>query len=105
MKTPRAYIIMETIVAMIVLSILAGVLTTAIFHHQTATQHLSDIRSASRLAESSLISAQNGRPTTQPSEIQQLNSDAPAGFKWVMVQTSVNGHKSSLVGLLPEGTP
>jgi hypothetical protein len=95
--------------AIMIVAILAALLSVADGSHQRALKHLADSRSATRLAESALISMQSGQSLSIPTDcdlaFRELSpSPGLPGQVWIEVDAAVNGRRASLVGLVPRNS-
>ncbi len=109
MRIRRGWVFIDVVMAMILVSLIATMLGAAANWHQRALTHLSDSRSATRLAESAILSMQSGQALSQSADaaltIHKLSdsSDVP-GKTWVEVDATVGNRRASLVGLVPQNT-
>jgi Tfp pilus assembly protein PilX len=107
MRARRGWVFIDVVMAMILVSLIAAMLGVAADWHQRALRHLADSRSATRLAESAILSMQSGETPSQSGDagvtISKLSdaSDVP-GKAWVRVEATVGNRRSSLVGLVPQ---
>jgi len=98
----------DTIVAIIIVGVLAAVLVLSVRRQQKAADQLADSREATRLAERTLIAMQTGaKPPPSPAgmsvKVRSIDSTAsPArGCAWAVVTvTRPNGRASELTGLV-----
>jgi hypothetical protein len=106
MRCRRGWVFMDVVMAMILLSLVAAILSTAAGWHQRALRHLADSRAAVRAAESALISLQAGQIPPNDSTIflhkLTASSDVP-GKAWVEVDAKAGQRSASLIGLVPAG--
>ena len=104
----KGIMLADALAGMLVLGAIATVLTVAISRGRTARIHLSDDRSAVRLAEAELTALQAHAPTPAVGGDRRVTvrtlPDSPAlkRFHWVEVVANVNGRERRLVGLTPE---
>jgi hypothetical protein len=109
MRAPRGWVFVDVVMAMILVSLIAAMLGAAANWHQRALTHLADSRSATRLAESAILSMQSGQTPSPAGDaaltIHKLSdsSDIP-GKTWVQVDATVANHRASLIGLVPQNT-
>lgn len=109
MRFRRGWVFIDVVMAMILISLIAAMLGAAANWHQRALRHLADSRSATRLAESAILSMQSGQTPSRGSDaaltIHKLSdsSDIP-GNAWVEVDATVGNRRASLVGLVPQNT-
>jgi Tfp pilus assembly protein PilX len=109
MRAPRGWVFVDVVMAMILVSLIAAMLGAAANWHQRALTHLADSRSATRLAESAILSMQSGQTPPQSADatltIHKLSdaSDVP-GKTWVEVDATVANRRASLIGLVPQNT-
>jgi len=98
----RGWVFIETVAAMALLAVLAGIFAVGINRQQMALLHLQQSRSAMRLAESAL----NRRTFTDSGiSARRLTTAAtpPAGFAWIKVTAKLDGRTAELIGLVPTG--
>ncbi|MDB5325633.1 MAG: hypothetical protein JWM57_1202 [Phycisphaerales bacterium] len=110
MKHRRGFMFIDAIVALGLLTSVAMLLVVARSGMTRVTRQADDHRAAVRAAERVLIEAalpnastSNASPATQPAvetSIADLPTPAPAGWKWVSVRATVNGHAAELSGLV-----
>ena len=109
-RRPRGgYIATDAIMALAIVLIMLGVLTTAVTRQRRGADRLAESRAAVRLAEDTLTAMQSGaaRPdapegttvTVRPTEVQPALA-APAGNAWVDVTVSHNGRSTMLSGIV-----
>jgi|ERR1700678_2331059 hypothetical protein len=109
MRARRGWVFIDVVMAMILVSLIAAMLGAAADWHQRALRHLADSRSATRLAESAILSMQSGQTPPASGDaaltIHKLSnsSDIP-GKTWVEVDATVGKRHASLVGLVPPNT-
>jgi type II secretory pathway pseudopilin PulG len=100
----RGWVIIDVTWAMIIMSLLAGVLAVGAQTEQSNLRRLAESRAASRAAEAALISMQCGR--YQPSAdvtVRALSEPTNVpGMTWVQVRATFNGRSSVLVGMAPQ---
>jgi len=98
---------MDTVAAMVLLSFMAGVLAVAVNRQQTGLRRLENSRAAARLAESALISLQDGRVLPQSADgrinMRRLATASPSNMAWMKVTAIVQGRSVELIGLAPAG--
>ena len=95
--------------ALAIVLIMLGVLTTAVARQRRGADRLAETRAAVRLAEDTLTAMQTGtaRPnalegttiSVKPTEVQPALA-APAGNMWVDVTVSRNGRSTTLSGVV-----
>ena len=107
MRPSRGWVFLDVLMGILIVAILAAILGLAAASHQRGLKHLADSGSATRLAESALISMQCGQSPSIPANcklaVRQLSvpSEFP-GRIWIEVDAAVNGRHASLVGLVPQ---
>jgi Tfp pilus assembly protein PilX len=104
MRRRRGWVFLDVLVGLMILGIIGLTLGAGAAWHQRALAHLSDMRAASRVAESALISMQ-AREQFDRSKVvcrEVAGAQNPAGMSWVEVSAKVNGRSASLVGLVPK---
>jgi len=99
-----------------IVAILTAILGLAVASHQRGLKHLADSRSATRQAESALISMQSGQSPSIPADVEGKPSTSNLAFHelpvspelssnvWIEVDATVNGRPASLVGLVPRNS-
>jgi hypothetical protein len=109
MRARRGWVFIDVVMAMILVSLIAAMLGLAADWHQRALRHLADSRSATRLAESAILSMQSGQAPSPSGDaaltVRKLSdsSDVP-GKTWVEVDATVGNRRASLIGLVPQNT-
>jgi type II secretory pathway pseudopilin PulG len=107
MRSRRGWVFIDVVMAIILVSIIAAMLSAAADWHQRALRHLTDSRSATRLAESAISSMQSGQTPSQGGDSGltfhklSASSDFP-GKTWVQVEATVGNRRASLIGLVPQ---
>jgi hypothetical protein len=103
----RAFMAIDTLFGIIIVGGITMSLIATVRHEQSAERALADSRSALHLAEHALINLQHGQPLPATTIDEHLtihpanNGTAPAGFIWAKVDAAVNGHRQSLLGVVP----
>jgi len=106
----RGWVFMEVLVATMLVGILAIILSKAAGAHQNGISHLADMRAASRLAESAMLSMQVGQSRVPVDENQSIavrpvsQGTEISGMSWVEIDATVHGRSAELVGLVPSGS-
>src|SRR5271168_3978959 len=104
MRARRGWVFIDVMMAIILVTLIAAMLGAAADWHQRALRHLVDSRSATRMAESAILSMQSGQSPSDAGLIfHRLSapSDSP-GKTWVQVEATVGNRRASLVGLVPQ---
>lgn len=113
MRRRRAWVFIDTLAAMVLMSLLMVMLSIAIGSFKKADARLADVRNASQLAEEALTCLQAGSPLPPPLarkiEIERIDEPAPRmqapatrrTSSWARVTARSNGRSASLVGLIP----
>jgi len=116
MRRSRGWVFLEVLMAIMIVAILVAILGLAVASHQRGLKHLADSRSATRLAESALISLQSGQSPSIPADAEGKPSTSNLAFHelsvspdfpgqvWIEVHAAVNGRQASLVGLVPRNS-
>jgi type II secretory pathway pseudopilin PulG len=109
MRHSRGWVFLDVVMAIMIVAILAAILGFAAASHQRGLKHLADSRSATRLAESALISMQSGQSPSIPANSNLAFHELPVspefpGKVWIEVDAAVNGRQASLVGLVPRNS-
>jgi len=109
MRRSRGWVFLEVLMAIVIVAILTAILGLAVVSHQRGLKHLADSRSATRLAESALISLQSGQSPSIPAGSNLAVHELPVspdipGNVWIEVDATVNGRQASLVGLVPRNS-
>jgi hypothetical protein len=104
MRRRSGWIFADVVMSLALLSMAAGTLAVAVNRHHAASQKLSDLRTASRVAESAMTALQSGQPAPAGMvRVQSLESaDSPAG-RWVRVIAIDGKESASVVGMIPKG--
>jgi hypothetical protein len=107
MRKRNGWILADAVTAMGVLGICAGILATAVSRESAGARKLSDLRTASRKAEGTLVAMQGGWPAGADVTVTKVGESAVAGMEWVKVTAKAGEGKdvesASLVGLVPDG--
>lgn len=103
------FVLIDSIFALGIVLLLAGLMTIAMHQRQRMTSSLGDRRDASREAEATLTALQSrATPPAPPAgakvHVHPLSGSAPAGMQWTQIE--VEWHKQSvrLIGLAPKAT-
>jgi hypothetical protein len=97
----------DMLFGIIIIGGIAIALAATVRRERSAEEAMADSRSALHLAEHALLNLQHGQPMPAPAPAQHLtihrsvDGTAPAGFIWAKVDASVNGHRQSLLGVVP----
>ena len=95
----------DIIIALAVVTILAGALAVSLSRRQTVSDHMADSREAIRIAEQTLTALQSGQSAPISDEHTKIEVKPAAGagdvaaLHWVTVEVTRNGRKASLTGL------
>jgi type II secretory pathway pseudopilin PulG len=112
----RGWVFLDVVMGIMIVAILAAILGFAAATHQRGLKHLADSRSATRLAESALISMQSGQSPSIPANVEGKPSTSNLAFHelpaspdvpgnvWIELDAAVNGRQASLVGLVPRNS-
>jgi type II secretory pathway pseudopilin PulG len=100
------FLIIDMVIGMILLSALGLVLAVGVRAQQRGAMHLNDSRAAMRAAEAALVEMQSG--AAEPSArrgvnvrvINESNTTAPVGYRWVRIEATCNGRAASIYGLV-----
>jgi type II secretory pathway pseudopilin PulG len=108
-RAHRGWVFLDVLMAITIVAILTAILGLAVASHRRGLKHLADSRSATRLAESALISMQSGQSPSIPANSNLAFHELPVspdlpGDVWIEVEASVNGRPASLVGLVPRNS-
>ena len=111
----RGFFLLDVLMGLALLGIIALVLAVALSRERRAAGTLAASRSATRSAEAALIELQAGRQPARPGAGEKLairpttGPAAPAGYRWIKVDVTVENQHAVLVGLAPAiepgGTP
>ncbi len=108
MRFRHGWVFLDVLMGMTIVAFLGAILAAAAAMHQRAMQHLQDSRSATRLAESALLSMQSHQsPTTSSGGeliFQNLPDSQVPDMTWVEVRATVHDRTASLIGLVPQNT-
>jgi type II secretory pathway pseudopilin PulG len=106
MRRRCGWVFIDVLMGIILVSIIAVMLGLAAGWHQRALKHLADSRSATRLAESALLSMETGQITGDAGlTIHRLSTPPQVpGKAWVEVDATVGNCRASLIGLVPQKT-
>ena len=101
-KPDRGFMIIDAIVALGLIAAIAFTLIVTKAGVARLNNALADRRAATRTAERYLIEENAGDLTNADLNIHvtDLDTAAPAGFRWVWVDVTINGRHSGLAGLL-----
>ena len=107
-RSRRGLLIADVIIALSVVSILAGTLSVLVWQTVKLKQSQGDFRAAVRAAESALANLQVlRRPAPLDGEVIVVQAEpdgiAPPGRQWVRVVATFDGRNAELVGLVPDG--
>ncbi len=101
-KSRRAFMTIDAVAALIILSILAIVLSVTFVRRSRAAAHLSDIRDAARLADRTLLTLrQDPSAKSDPHDavITPLGKvERSDQLQWTSVRATVNGRSVSILG-------
>jgi type II secretory pathway pseudopilin PulG len=100
------YVYLDVLMAMILLSILSGILFFAVHSQQAGLRQLSNSREASRLAESALTSVQAGQLPLVPLDCLVIYHPLPDASPssqtvWLDVRATVRGKTADIIGVAP----
>jgi len=101
----------ETIVAIALVGFLLFLLASAVGRQRLASERLAASRDAVGLAERAITALQSGQPIpTAPAgaliKVMPVSSSSVTEkTKWVKVDVRLNGHETSLVGIVPSAAP
>src|SRR5271154_5824471 len=100
----RGWVLFDVISAMILMSLMAGILAVGAHRQQVTLQYLVDSRSATRVAENVLTAMQSGQTVSADDanfSVRELSQPADiAGMSWVEVRATVSHRSASLIGLV-----
>jgi Tfp pilus assembly protein PilX len=97
------FFLADAVMALVILSLLAGVLMMSAGRQRHASLRLKDQRTAMALAERGLSRMRAGVAAGDATvQVERLgDGDAPSGQRWVRVKAVVHGREASVVGLAP----
>ncbi len=109
MRRRTGFMFPDALMALILLSSLAGMFFVAVHREDMGLKKLSNSREAARLAESAITSMQSGQAISDDAnspdvhlKVEPLNDPAPTPEQvWVDVTASVRNASTDLVGLVP----
>jgi hypothetical protein len=96
----------DAVMALVILSLLAGVLMMAAGRQRQASLRLKDQRAATALAERGLSRLRAGVAAGEGDAIRLewlADGEAPAGQRWVRVTAVFHGRSAAVAGLAPVG--
>ena len=100
----RAFVVMDTLLSILAISILLMLVTMAVVKQARATRELAASREALRACEETLARLQARMPPPADAvQATDLPAPAPDGLKWVQVTATRQGHHATLTGLVPGG--
>jgi hypothetical protein len=107
----RGIFVPEMLLGLFLIIAVATVTAVMLVRQQRVSQRLAETRAAQRVAESVLLDLQAGRPAQLPPEmtasqldVQPVKDAALVGSsQWVRVEITHDGHRASLMGLVPAG--
>ena len=109
LRTRRTgYVATDAIMALAIVLVLIGILTTAVARQRRGGERLAESRAAVRLAEATLTAMQTASPPPAVPEgfvVRVRSAEAPNGLRiptgcaWVDVEVSFSGRSTRLAGL------
>jgi hypothetical protein len=103
LRRRRGTLTIEAIIGIIILSVMLTLVMVAVVQRNRALQRLADVRDMVRRNENALLALQAGQPTGDAGvTVRKLAKEPPAaGWVWVEVSISKDGHRTALTGLAP----